>query len=213
MNTKRTMNEDRNLQQDLRDSAHKVWLAGLGALSTVEAEGTRLFQQLVEKGRTLESEGRDQMKKARERVETEVDKASGQFKERMGGAVDDFGDTLEAKLTEVLHRFGVPTRDEIRDLSRRVEELNSKVDRLKGPSTAKRPAADRKVFHVAPHEEGWKVEAEGATRAASVHTTKEEALAAGRELAKGHLPSQVVVHKKDGTIQTEYTYDEDVVTN
>ena len=113
----------------------------------------------------------------------------------------------------MLHRFGVPTRDEIRDLTHRVEELNSKVDDLKGVTpAAKRPAADRKVFHVAPHEDGWKVEAEGATRAASVHSTKEEALAAGRDWPRP--PAQPgVVHRKDGTFQTEYTYDEDAVTN
>lgn len=206
-------NESRNLQQDLRDSAHKVWLAGLGALSTVEAEGTKLFQQLVDKGRTLESEGKEQVKKARERVESEVEKATGKVKDRVGGAVGDFGDTLEQTLTDVLHRFGVPTRDEIRDLTKRVEELNNKVDRLKGVVPAAKKAAGRKVYHVAPHDDGWKVEAEGASRATSVHSTKEEALNAGRELAKSQVPSQIVVFKKDGSVQTEYTYDEDVVTN
>lgn len=211
MTTKR--NENRNLQQDLRDSAHKVWLAGLGALSTVEAEGTKLFQQLVDKGRTLESEGKEQVKKARVRVETEVDKATGKVKDRVGDAVEGLGDTLEQKLTDVLHRFGVPTRDEIRDLTKRVEELNGKVDRLRTGAPAAKKTADRKVYHVAPHEDGWKVEAEGASRATSVHPTKDEALNAGRELAKNQAPSQIVVYKKDGTVQTEYSYDEEAVTN
>jgi poly(hydroxyalkanoate) granule-associated protein len=206
-------NETRNLQQDLRDSAHKVWLAGLGALSTVEAEGTKLFQQLVDKGRTLESEGKEQVKKARVRVESEVEKASVKVKDRVGDAVEGFGDTLEQTLTDVLHRFGVPTRDEIRDLTKRVEELNGKVDSLRGVAPVAKKEVDRKVYHIATHEDGWKVEAEGASRATSVHPTKEEALNAGRELAKSHVPSQVVVYKKDGTVQTEYTYDEEAVTN
>lgn len=213
MATKRTMNVNSNLQKDLRESAHKVWLAGLGALSTVEEEGSKLFQQLVDKGRTLESEGKQQVKKARERVESGVDKAADKVKSRVGGMVDDFGDTLEEKLTEVLHRFGVPTRDEIRDLTKRVEELNSKVDRLKGSGAAAKAAAGRKVYHVAPHDDGWKVEAEGASRASSLHDTKDEALTAGRELAKSQTPSQVVVHRKDGSVQTEYTYDEETVTH
>jgi poly(hydroxyalkanoate) granule-associated protein len=121
-----------------------VWLAGLGALSTVEEEGSKLFQQLVDKGRTLESEGKEQVKKARVRVESEVDRAAEKVKSKLGGVVGDVGDTLEEKLTAVLHRFGVPTRDEIRDLTKRVEELNSKVDRLKTAPAAKKPAAERK---------------------------------------------------------------------
>jgi poly(hydroxyalkanoate) granule-associated protein len=144
MTSKRT-NEHRNPQAEIRESAHKVWLAGLGALSTIESEGAKLFQQLVERGRDFESEGKEQMKKARERVETEVDKAASRVKERVGGTFDEVGDTVEAKLTEVLHRFGVPTRDEIRDLAKRVEELNSKVDGLKGAAPAKKSGAARKT--------------------------------------------------------------------
>jgi poly(hydroxyalkanoate) granule-associated protein len=219
--TKTKADTDRNLQQELRDSAHRVWLAGLGALSTVEEQGRELFQQLVDKGQVLESEGKEKFGKARTRVESEVERAKTRFesemgkaKSRFGARAEEVGSTLEDRLTEVLHRFGVPTRDEIRDLTDRVEELNSKVDRLKTNSS--RPAATAaglKVYHVAPHDEGWKVEAEGASRATSVHSTKDEALTAGRELAKNQAPSRVVVHKKDGTFQTEYTYEDDAVTN
>ena len=143
MTTKRTK-EHRDPQAEIRESAHKVWLAGLGALSTIESEGAKLFQQLVERGRDLESEGKEQMKKARVRVETEVDKAASRVKERVGGTFEEVGDTVEAKLTEVLHRFGVPTRDEIRDLAKRVEDLNSKVDGLKGAAPPKKSSPPRK---------------------------------------------------------------------
>lgn len=208
-NTKSTKQDFRDLQQELRDSAHKVWLAGLGALSTVEEQGRDLFQQLVDKGRTMEKEGKQQVDRARSRVEEGLGKA----RTRVSGAVDGLGDTLEERMTEVLHRFGVPTRDEIRDLTERVEELTGKVDRLRGGATKKAATTggdDRKVYHVAPHGDGWKVEAEGASRASSTHSTKEEALISGRELAKNQAPSRVIVHKKDGTFQTEYTYEEPV---
>ena len=42
----------------------------------------------------------------------------------MGGRVDE-------KLTETLHRLGVPTRDEIRALTQKIEELSAKVEQLK----------------------------------------------------------------------------------
>ena len=39
-------------------SAHSIWLAGLGALAAAEDEGTRLFSQLVQRGRSVEALGR-----------------------------------------------------------------------------------------------------------------------------------------------------------
>jgi hypothetical protein len=59
-----------------------------------------------------------------------------------------------------------------------------------------------------PHADGgWKVQAEGARRASSVHRTKAEAQAVGRELARSHAPSQLLVYKKDGLeVQEEQTY-------
>jgi hypothetical protein len=67
----------------------------------------------------------------------------------------------------------------------------------------------RKVYHVSPNEEGWQVKGQGAERAVSVHSTKKEALTAARELAHDQVPSQVVVHKSDGTIQRSWSYGPD----
>src|SRR5262245_42554636 len=39
------------------ESAHSVWLAGLGALAAARDEGDRLFRRLVERGRVVEDKG------------------------------------------------------------------------------------------------------------------------------------------------------------
>jgi hypothetical protein len=55
---------------------------------------------------------------------------------------------------------------------------------------------------------GWKVQAEEATRATSVHRTKAEAVAAAKELARSKTPSQLLVYKADGfEVQEEKTYE------
>ncbi len=69
--------------------------------------------------------------------------------------------------------------------------------------------ANRTVYDVTPHEEGWQVKRRGAARASSVHSTKEEAIQAARALAHNNEPSQVVVHRRDGTIEREWTYQDD----
>ena len=67
--------------------------------------------------------------------------------------------------------------------------------------------ADRKTYVVKPRDGGgWDVMTGGASRATSVHDSKEEAVGKARELAKGKKPSQLLVYKKDGSVQTEQTY-------
>jgi hypothetical protein len=65
----------------------------------------------------------------------------------------------------------------------------------------------RKVYHVVPASGAWQVKHQGAIL--SNHATKDAAVEAGRKVAKANQPSQLVIHKTDGTIETEYTYGED----
>ncbi len=79
-------------------------------------------------------------------------------------------------------------------------------------STAKKSTAKKKrlTYHVAPREAGgWEVRAERAKRPSSAHDSKEEAVRRGRQLAQRQRLGQLIVHKRDGSIQTEYTYGED----
>jgi uncharacterized protein YjbJ (UPF0337 family) len=72
-----------------------------------------------------------------------------------------------------------------------------------------RRKGDLKTYLVKPHADGgWKVQAEEATRATSVHRTKAEAVAAAKELARSKTPSQLLVYKADGfEVQEEKTYE------
>ena len=122
----------KNLQDELKDSAHRIWLAGLGALASAGEEGTKMFDRLVDRGREYETRGRDEARKQYEGA-----KASGD------DILKTWSDKLDESVTKALHRMGVPSRDEIHNLTRRVEELNAKVEMLKPrvtPATSANPA-------------------------------------------------------------------------
>jgi uncharacterized protein DUF2188 len=77
---------------------------------------------------------------------------------------------------------------------------------LEAEGRAERRRRERNTYSVMPQPGGgWRIEGEG-VRPPGVHLTKEEAVKIARTLAKVNKPSQVLVYKKDETVQTERTY-------
>ena len=110
----------KNLQDELKESAHRIWLAGLGALASAGEEGTKMFDRLVDRGRDYETRGREEARKQYDGARSTTDELWNTWSGKLDEAV-----------TSALHRMGVPSRDEIRNLTQRVEELNAKVEMLK----------------------------------------------------------------------------------
>jgi hypothetical protein len=67
----------------------------------------------------------------------------------------------------------------------------------------------RKVYHVVPGPNGWLVKEEKNKNPSARADRKADAVKRAKELAKKAKLGQVIVHKKDGKIQTEYTYGKD----
>ncbi|MCB1036821.1 MAG: phasin family protein, partial [Acidobacteria bacterium] len=142
----------KNVAEDALSIAQNVWLAGLGALATTQEEGGKLFKRLVEKGEKVDFKGksgldekvdkaREKVGEARERIEGQVDKA----REAVSSAWGDLASSFDDQLGAALHRLGVPTRDEIKTLTARVEALIEKVGEKQAPKApaAKKPAAKK----------------------------------------------------------------------
>lgn len=67
----------------------------------------------------------------------------------------------------------------------------------------------RTKFHISPDGANWKFQKEGTSRPSKVFDNKSDAVSQGTGIAKKQGHSQVIIHKKDGTIQEERTYDKD----
>lgn len=69
----------------------------------------------------------------------------------------------------------------------------------------------RVVVRVVPDSAAgvWHVKVQGNAQPASSHRTKEQAIVAGRTLAKQAPLGQLVIYKANGQIETEYTYGND----
>jgi len=109
----------KKLGDDVVNAGRNVWLAGLGAFSWAEEETRKTFDNLVDRGQKFEKSEKNVVSKS-------IDQATAKAK-NFGTKVED---TVHDTVTTVLHRAGVPSRDEIRTLIERVEELNKKVEKL-----------------------------------------------------------------------------------
>jgi poly(hydroxyalkanoate) granule-associated protein len=115
------------LSTNIRESANRIWLAGLGAFAKTQEESEKLFQTLVKEGEAVE-------KRAKKTAEARFEEAKGKVVEFRGQANQQFDrleELFQERVAQVLNRLGIPTQDDIQELSKRVEALNESILALK----------------------------------------------------------------------------------
>lgn len=129
------------LSKTLSESAQQIWLAGVGAFGRAQAEGTKLFEGLVKEGLNLEQTARKftggQAGVLRDAVESKV----GQARERASDTWDRLEKVFEERVQRALVKLGVPGRDDLADLSERVESLTRELRRQGSSAPAARKTA------------------------------------------------------------------------
>lgn len=143
------------LSSTLSESAQQIWLAGVGAFSRAQAEGTKLFEGLVKEGLNLEQHMRKFAGGRAEAVRDVVENRVGQARERATDTWDKLEKVFEDRVQRALVKLGVPSREDLTDLSQRVDALTAELRRQNGGATkparkaaARKPAAKTKATPV-----------------------------------------------------------------
>lgn len=113
----KTGNEAGGALDRVLSTGRNLWLAGLGVVAEVEEGSRELFGQLVERGRPV-----DEQRKKR------VEKITGAANQTVRGFTKLVEDTVAYEGREMLKRFHVMTRDDVKVLSARLETLSRKID-------------------------------------------------------------------------------------
>ena len=109
------------LAQTIKDSAHQIWLAGLGAFAKAQEEGTKVFEALVKEGEVIQ-------KRTREAAEDKVAEA----RKVATGTWDKLESVFEERVARALNSLNVPTKKDIDALTARIAELTEATRKVSG---------------------------------------------------------------------------------
>lgn len=129
------------LSRTLSDSAQQIWLAGVGAFGRAQAEGTKLFEALVKEGVNMEQHARKFAGGRAEEMRGAVENRMGQARERAADTWDRLENVFEDRVQRALAKLGVPGREDLTELNRRVATLSTELHRNSAAPTPRKRAA------------------------------------------------------------------------
>jgi poly(hydroxyalkanoate) granule-associated protein len=136
---------DSQLAGAVKDSAQQIWLAGMGAFSKAQEEGTKVFEALVKEGMNLQKKTQGMAEEKISEVTGKMSAMAGTVTAKAGQNWDKLEAIFEARTAKAMNKLGVPTAKDVDALVKRVDALAAAVAKLsKGgaaPKAAAKPAA------------------------------------------------------------------------
>jgi poly(hydroxyalkanoate) granule-associated protein len=120
------------MSRSLRESAQQIWMAGVGAFTRAQGEGSKLFEALVKEGMNIEQHTRKLAGGRVDAVRDAVEDRVGVVRERASDTWDRLEKVFEERVQRALNRLGVPSREDLSDLTDRVETLTSELRKVGG---------------------------------------------------------------------------------
>jgi len=112
------------LAEKIRESANRIWLAGLGAFSKAQKEGVKMFEEFVAEGEKVQVTVDERL------ADIGLSKAMEALRERATGTTDKLEKVFEDRVGRALHVLNVPTHKDIDVLSKRVHELTAMTKKM-----------------------------------------------------------------------------------
>ncbi len=137
------MEQAKELSQAVLNASHQIWLAGLGAVARAQAEGMKMFENLVQQGQQLESRTRQVAADTAVAARGAASAKAREMQKMAGGTWDKLEQVFEERVARALSKLGVYTQNDVERLAERVDTLSEAVNRLikeKGAARTARPA-------------------------------------------------------------------------
>lgn len=142
--------DDNQLARAIRDSAHQIWLAGLGAFAKARDERSKIFDALVKEGRGIHQRTREAAGERFDEVAGKVSEMTGLVGRQASDSWDRLEQVFEDRVARALGRLGVPSTEALESLAERLDAIDERLQALEGGPTIRRRAAAVVAPTVAP---------------------------------------------------------------
>ena len=132
------------LTDPIKDSAHQIWLAGLGAFAKAQQEGTKVFEALVKEGVGMQKKTQSAAEESISQAQSRLAGMASELGARASGQWGKLENIFEDRVARALEKLGVPAAAEVAALKARVDELEAQLrcaDRGTGGARPARKAA------------------------------------------------------------------------
>jgi len=143
---------DSQLAGAVKDSAQQIWLAGMGAFSKAQEEGTKVFEALVKEGMSLQKKTQGIAEEKISEVTGKMTAMAGTVQSKAGQNWDKLEAIFEARTAKALNKLGVPTAKDVQSLTERVDALAAAVAKLSKGTAAAAPKAAGNAATKAPRK-------------------------------------------------------------
>lgn len=142
---------DSQLAQTVKDSAHQIWLAGLGAFAKAQGEGGKLFDTLIKEGLNLQKKTQAVAEEKLGDVAGKMTAMAGEVGHKANAQWDKLEGIFEQRTARAMGKLGVPSARALAALVDRVAALEKAVGLAPAesspaqspPATARRTRAAR----------------------------------------------------------------------
>lgn len=167
MNPKKNPFDPAAMTDAMKAQAQQIWLAGLGAFSKAQQDGTKAFEKLVHDGISMQRQAQSTAEEKIVEATQRAKQAAHQLNERAGGQWDRLEGMFEERVAKALHRMGMPSIQDLLALQARIDALEAKLH-MGAKSAAKKTRASSTRAPAAPAKRA------GAARTASRKTAKKK---------------------------------------
>jgi poly(hydroxyalkanoate) granule-associated protein len=119
--------ERKTAAKAISDSAQKIWLAGLGAFSKAQAEGSRLFDELMRDGEALEQQTRKYTKERVGQLRDRMEETADRLRKTGQSSMERIQSMVDERVAKAVERMAMPTREDIEELATQMTQLNRRV--------------------------------------------------------------------------------------
>ncbi len=152
MNSKSSRPGKASPSDPVSDSAHEIWLAGLGAFTKAQQEGSKMFDALVQEGLSMQRKAQARAEEKLAEASQKVSSLAQEIGSRATGQWDKLEGLFEERVARALQRLGMPSVWDVQDIASRLDAIEKKLGAgasRKAPA-AKKAAPAKKAAKKAP---------------------------------------------------------------